>query len=365
MRSVFGVQSSVFRVQIPMSWVLRPCRAGQVIGSRLVGVVLFALISVASLPALAEGKPLSILDERFTALETPVCMEYEVGYRLMNIELRRIGNIVATTTIGRWRHRITGQEVPALFVDMKVDSPDNGKPGERGRISIHDRIVAVLTVPDLQALVFAKYTDEYLNPLIGRTVTALSWSMYDTQSGQLEYESRELKTGVVSTNLVNREELLKLSRRIRPVMEFLVGQYKAPSQDQAVLDKGRIVANMDGNVVALRILTKREKSPSCLDRPRMDSMCIKTVAERGSSVRPRDFRAWSMTFAKMAEMLKDADLAKAARTAPMETIVPMAVDYELGLGSVRCTMTSIHVGKTPGIGHTAIVTKDSGLIVRE
>ena len=331
----------------------------------LAGMVMLVLFAFASFPAMAEGKPLATLDERFTALETPVCMEYEVGYRLMNIELRRIGNIVATTTIGRWRHRITGQDVPALFLDMKVDSPDSGKPGDRGRISIHDRIVAVLTVPDLQALVFAKYTDEYLNPIIGHTVTALSWSMYDTQSGQLEYESCELKTGVVSTNLVNREELLKLSRRIRPVMEFLVGQYKAPSQDQAVLDKGRIVANMDGNVVALRILTKREKSPSCLERPRMESMCIKTVAERGSSVRPRDFRAWSMTFVKMAEMLKDAELAKAAKTAPVETIVPMAVDYELGLGSVRCTMTSIHVGKTPGIGHTAIVTKDSGLIARE
>jgi len=307
-------------------------------------LALFSLLVAAPFCTTAGEVPLAQLDKRFTPVETPVFMEYDVGYRFLNIEMRRVGKIVATTTIGRWKHSVTGNEVPALFLDMRVNSPDSGKAGERGRVSIHDRIVAVMTVPDMQALVFAKYTDEYLNPLIGRCKESHSWSLYDTQSGRLEYENHDLKKGEITTDIVNPEALLELSRKIRPVMEFLVRQYQAPSPDAANSDKGRIVVNMDGKVVALRIMTEREMSPSCLARKRMDSMLIKTVAERGSSLKPRDFHAWSMTFKQLAVMLHDDALTQSAIHAPVETVVPLAVNYELGLGSIRATMTSIHVG---------------------
>ncbi len=297
------------------------------------------------------------LDAQFTPVETPVFMEYDVGYRFLNIQLRKVGKIVATTTIGRWKHRGTGQEVPSLFLDMRVDSPDSGKAGQRSRISIHDRIVAVMTVPDLQALVFSKYTDEVLNPLIGRSKEILQWSLYDTQSGRLEYENHDLKKGEIKTHLVNPEALLELSRKIRPVMEFLVKQYQAPVPGAESSEQGRIVVNMDGNVVALRILTEREKSPSCLTQRRLDSMAIKTVAERGSSVKPRDFHAWSMTFKQLAKTLQDGALIASADHAPVETVVPLAVDYELGLGSIRATMTSIHLGATVKAERSLVVAK--------
>ena len=141
-------------------------------------LALFSLLVAAPFCTTAGEVPLAQLDKRFTPVETPVFMEYDVGYRFLNIEMRRVGKIVATTTIGRWKHSVTGNEVPALFLDMRVNSPDSGKAGERGRVSIHDRIVAVMTVPDMQALVFAKYTDEYLNPLIGRCKESHSWSLY-------------------------------------------------------------------------------------------------------------------------------------------------------------------------------------------
>jgi hypothetical protein len=302
------------------------------------------LLVTGTFRATAGDVPLSELDRRFTPGEPAVFMEYDVGYRFLNIELKRVGKIVASTTIGRWKHRVTGVEVPALFLDMRVNSPDSGKAGERSRVSIHDRIVAVMTVPDMQALVFAKHTDEYLNPFIGRCSEALSWSLYDTQSGRLDYENHDLKKNEVKTDLANPEALLELSRKIRPVMEFLVSQYRSPTPDAASSEKGRIVVNMDGKVVAMRIRTERDKSPSCLARSRMDSMLIRTVAERGSSVKPRDFLAWSMTFKQLASTLNDDSLVQSALKAPVETVVPLAVNYELGLGSIRATMTAIRVG---------------------
>lgn len=311
------------------------------------GAVLAALLALAGQGGAA--LPLAELDARFMPSEEPVCMEYEVGYRLLNIELSHVARVEATTTIGTWTHRVTNEKVPALFLDMRVDSPDNGMPGHRNRISIHDRIVAVLTVPGMQALVFAKATDESLRPLI-RASEMRATSVYDTQSGRLEYEHRNLKSGVVVTNLANPEALLELSRRVHPVMQFLVEQYQHPTPDAATSDNGRIVANIDGKVAALRIQTHGERSPSCLARQRLQSMCIRPVAEKGSAVRPRDFQAWSVSFDALASLLGDAALRDAAGRAPAKTVVPLVMDYELALGVVRVTMKSVHVGRPEGVG---------------
>ena len=289
--------------------------------------------------------PLAEVDARFRATDPAVCMEYDVGYRFLHIELRRIGKIVATTTIGKWQHRVKGVEVPALFLDMRADSPDNGVKGQRNRVSIHDRMVAVLTIPDLEVLLFSKYSDEYLHPLIGRVRETLSCSMYNTESGRLDYEDHDLKSGMVSTNLANPEALLELSRRIRPVMNFLINQCAKKSPEAGLADPERIVVNMDGRVVALRLVTHLERSFACLGRRKFEALHVSTATERGSSIKPRNFHAWCLPFESLAEQQGDPGLVTAAREAPVPSVVPLVLNYELGLGNVRATMTAIHLGR--------------------
>lgn len=322
------------------------------------------VLALAGLGRAAETT-LADIDARFTANEPPVCMEYDVGYRFLHLELARVGKIVATTTIGTWRHRVTGLAIPALFLDMRVDSPDTGKAGERNRVSIHDRIVSVMTLPDMKALLFAKYTDEYLHPLIGRRKESLCLSIYDVQEGRMAYSSCDLKTGVVSTNLANPEALFDLSQRIKPVMDFLVSQHRGGGGEAADSGRGRIVANLDGKVVALRIQTKPDRSPACFGRQRFDSTCIIPVAESNSSVKPREFHAWSVDFKKLAALCNDPGLIKAAEEAPIESIVPLVMDYELGLGSVRTTMTAIHMGKIQGANVPLVVSKGPKPVTQE
>ena len=292
-----------------------------------------------------DSRPLSEFDARFTPQEAPVCMNYDVGYRLCNIELRRVGKVAASTTLGRWHHRITGKDIPALFLDIRVDSPDTVASGRRNRISIHDRIIAVMTVPDMQSLLFAKYTDEVLRPII-RASEVRAVSIYDTQAGRLDFVHRDLLKGTMSTTLTNSEALLELSRKIQPIMGFLVAQYNSPTADADTSDQGRIVVNLDGKIASLRMLTRRERSPGCLLRQRPMTMHIKTVSEKGSSARPRLFQAWSMTFKTLATTLNDESLVESARHAPAETVVPLVMDYELGLGSVHIVMTSLYLGKS-------------------
>ncbi|MEI6168472.1 MAG: hypothetical protein WCS52_14920 [bacterium] len=318
-------------------------------------LVTAGLLWLLAITAKAGEKPLADIDARFTPMETPICMEYDVGYRFLHLELARVGKILATTTIGTWRHRVTGERIPALFLDMQVNSPDSGKVGERNRVSIHDRIIAVMTLPEMKALVFAKYTDEYLHPLLGRKKEALIVSVYDAQAGHMAYSTRNLQTGLTSTNLANPEALFDLSQRIKPVMDFLVARQRG--EGDADSGKGRIVANLDGKVVALRIVTKPDRSPACFGRQRFETTCIIPEAEPGSSVKPREFHAWSMDFKTLAALCKDEGLIKAAREAPIESIVPLVMDYELGLGSVRTTMTAIHMGGEP-VANLALVLSE-------
>jgi len=321
-------------------------------------------LSVGASASAAENA-LADIDARFTALENPVCMEYDVGYRFLHLELARVGKIVATSTVGTWHHRVTGQNVAALFLDMKVNSPDSGRPGKRNRVSIHDRIIAVMTLPEMKALLFAKYTDEYLHPLLGREKESLIISVYDAQAGCMAYSTCNLKTGATSTNLANPEALFDLSQNIKPVMDYLVSQNRAEGCNVADSRQGHIVANLDGKVVALQILTKPDRSPVCFGNLRFAATCIMPVAESGSSVKPREFRAWSLEFKKLAAMRKDEGLVKAAQEAPIESIVPLVMDYELALGSVRTTMTGIHMGDGSAASPALVMSKGPKTVAQE
>ena len=301
----------------------------------------------------AASNLLAAVEARFTPGQPPVAMEYDIGYRFLNIELADIGQVVVTTTVGAWRHQVSGQDVPALLMDVRIDSPDNGQPGQRRRVSLHDRILAVLTVPGLQALVFARLTDQHLNPLIGRTKDNHLVSIYDTQSGALTFTQTDLLKGTTTTNLANPEALLELSRRVGPLMAQLVRKCRHPEGATADEEPPRIGVNMDGKVVALRFKTFAQRSPACLGRQRFPTLCVTTEAERGSAVKPRDFFAWSVPFDQLAGWQDDPALAEAVRRAPVESIVPLVLDYELSLGEVRATLTGLRAGVAAPVAATA------------
>jgi hypothetical protein len=316
-------------------------KKGGLILRRLLTSLMLSLL-VATLAKAADGvDPLAEVRARFRGTESPILMEYQLGYRFLNFELSRLGRIKLTTTGGLWRHRITGLEVPAVFIDVRVDSADRSPDRKKNRISIHDEMIGVLTLPDLQALVFTKLTDEYLNPILGRSSFSQAVSCYDTQSGVMEYMRRDLigQEGVC-TNLTSPEALLELSRQIRPIMDYLMGQCQT-NQERAAKGRDRISVNLDGQVVTLKLMTHREKSPACLNRAKLDSLRIETVPVGKRQNRARDFFSWAIPFNELAGILNDDGLRAAARAAMVESVVPLVVDYELAVGRIRAGLISV------------------------
>lgn len=299
-----------------------------------VGLLVALCLLAARLSAM---ESLEDVSRRFHGTAAPVRMTYDITYRFLGMELGFLGRMEMISTIGTWKHSRSGTDVPAVFVDIRVRSKDHLR-GAGGRTRINDRMVAVLELPDMNAMLFAKEMDEQLNPVFGRTAISRAVSCYDAQGGKMVYCKRDLVTGQVSTNLTAPEALYRLTRQVGDILTFLEWHYRGEPQEKIPADAGTIAVNLDGRVVRIRLVAERGRSPSCLDRNRFDSLYIRTVMEKGAPVRSRDFQAWGMPFSELAGKVGDPALEAAARQAPVDALVPLVMDYELALGAVRVVL---------------------------
>ncbi len=308
------------------------------------GFFLGWVIAVAAQPSDVRcEKDLSYLERHFRATEEPIVFEYSVAYRFLNVEFSRLGGLVLQTTVGQWYANGSSNAVPAVFLDMRFDSKDRRGATPRARISIHDRIVAVVTVPAMDALLFAKDTDEYLNPIIGRSRTLRSLSCYDVQSGALDYWHYDIPSDSVVTNLSDPEAIVELSRQLRPILDFLMQQQEGSDKETLSPESIKISVNTAGHVVPLRLRTLKEQSPPCLGRARLNALRVDTVSLKKTDERVYRFRGWALPFGSLADHIGDPSLQQAAREAFVKVVVPVAAEYELALGAIRMTLLSAHV----------------------
>lgn len=293
---------------------------------------------------LRHERDLCYLERHFQPTEAPVVLEYTVGYRFMNVEFARLGSLMLRSTLGQWTWNGETNAVPSVFVDLRFDSKDGTEPGQRGRVSIHDRIVAVVSVPDMNALLFAKDTDEYLNPLIGRTKVLRSVSCYDVQSGTLDFWHYDLRSGTVATNISDPQAIVELSRTVRPILDFLVAQSHGDGGEALSPENLRISVNASGHVVPLRLRTVKDRSPPCLGRERLSALRVDAVSMQKTDQRIYRFRSWAVPFPELADYLHDDALRGVARDAFVQTVVPVTAEYELALGAIRMTLQSARPG---------------------
>ena len=323
-------------------------------------MVLAGVAGAAGQPVdLHRQRDLCYLESRFHATEAPIVFEYEVAYRFLNMEISRLGTLALCTTVGTWAGEPAAtSNTPVVFMDVRFDSRDGRQAGSRSRISIHDRIVAVITVPGMDALLFAKDTDEYLNPLLGRTRVLRSVSCYDVESGMLDFWHYDLPTDSVSTNLSDPQAIIDLSRKLRPILEFLMEQSHGAGKETLSPESLNISVNASGHVVPLRLKTVRERSPGCLGRVRLDALRVEAVPARRTDERIYRFRSWAVPFVDLADYLNDEPLKAVSRSAFVKAVVPVSAEYELALGAIRMTLVSARQGTAQGGAVPAAAGKD-------
>jgi len=286
---------------------------------------------------------LGYLDKQFHATARPIVFEYTVTYRFLHIEISRLGTLVMKTTEGEWAAPHASRPVPVVFVDFQFDSKDARGIAQRPRVSIHDRIVAVLPVPSLEALLFAKDTDEYLNLFLGRHRILRSLSCYDAQSGKLDFWLHNLATGGVVTNVSDPQAIVNMRRKVAPVLNFLMEECHGSGAETVAPEALTIDVNTSGKVVPLRLRTVRERCPASLAGDRLDGLRVDAVPAHKTDERIYRFLAWAVPFQELADRLNDATLQKASREAFVKVVIPVSAEYEMALGAIRMTLTAARV----------------------
>ena len=315
--------------------------------SAIVSMLLMSAGGVMAEPAAPhDWQDLSGLEKQFRATQQPLVFDYTVAYRFLHVEFSRLGNLVMKTTIGEWTASATSRPIPAVFIDLQFDSKDARGIAQRPRVSIHDRIVAVLAAPTMEALLFAKDTDEYLNPLLGRSRILRSVSCYDVQSGSLDYWQHNMTAGTVVTNVSDPQAIVEMSRKVRPILDFLMDQSHGNGAETLAPEALTLNVNTSGKVVPLRLRTVRDRAPGCLGGLRLTGLCVDAIPARKTDERLYRFHSWAVPFQELADRLKDAALQKASNEAFVKAVVPVVAEYEMVLGAIRMTLVAVRV-ETP------------------
>jgi hypothetical protein len=307
----------------------------------LASFLLQASVSVLIAGDVGGADPLDEYASQFRPVKPTLHIEYRVAYRLLAFELRQLARAELEVTNGTWSNRITGVTKPAALMDLRVGSLDSGRPPEQCRASVHARLLAVSTLPDLQVLLYGKTSHEWYNPTFGRRAEVHDISLYDMESGSLQFWKTNCVTGETTTNLSKAALLAEQSRQILPTFDVLREACRGNRPMLAPANGVSVQVSVDERVVPLSITTRRGRAPVSLDRNMPFALEVTVAPPRGSGIRARPFRAWVLPYRDAAELSGDAALTRMASQASPEGLVPLAVDYGLAIGSVRCTLTGM------------------------
>ncbi len=331
---------------------MRPMCVSRGWGTR-VGICVGAALLAIGLPrAGAEEAVFGELTARFEASKPTVQMQYRVGYRFLHLEMKYIAEATVLATEGVWRPARGGDTLPACLVDFRLNTRDAaGLPDEsRGSVSIHNRIVSVLTIPDLTALVYAKRTDQRIHILRQRSRMD-SVELFDLEDGTLHYTGHDYQTGSQTNDLAGRSELTRQGREVCRFVQRIAAAYGRESQPAGQVSGDPVYIYTEGSLVpfALRFKDRRENvtvvgrsipSLHLLAQPKP------TRADRGKG---RDFEMWTASFAAVSEQVQEPRLLALSRESVSFSMVPLITDLELPLGAIRGTLTDIRIVEPGGL----------------
>lgn len=284
---------------------------------------------------------LAEIQARFRPNRPTVAFTYDVNYRFMGLELLQVATARITTTEGRWHHAVTRKWVPACVMEFAFDSMDEAGSEDRRRLSFHNRILSVLTMPQLDTILYLKQTDEVVNPLFKSPKKALSSEMYSLESGRMDYCFEDYLTGLVRTNMTGTSDMERQGKEVSSIIKLMSTMYYGHRESFGEQRPFQIHVNVDGAVVPFDVKARSETAPLRLLGNGFPSLRVDVVPAQGVDIKARSFAMWAASFADVAKQWGEPSLLELSGNAPAWSMVPLVADYGISLGSIRCSMRGI------------------------
>lgn len=307
------------------------------------GILVFLLLQCGSASAESDNGMIADLKSSFTPANPTVSLKYLVTYRFLFITLSRMAEVKIRATDGHWKPDDKSDPVKATFIEFTFDSLDNPESGKRGRMSIHNRIITVMTMPELEPIVYLKDTDEIINPLFGHEVIAKYREVYDFRSGKLDFSREDQINSTVQTNLVGEFDLTGQGKEIPTVLTLMSKVYHGKKNGIDRDDNTRIFVNIDGMITPF-ILTAGEKlrDVELLDT-KLKAVKVRIEPAPDAEGRGRPLSLWATSYLDLAKSRNSPRMIENALGAPEWNMVPLIADYSLAIGYVRGYITDVAV----------------------
>ncbi len=253
----------------------------------------------------SEDQPyISDMKARFKPVLPTVALIYKVSYRLLGMNLVNVAQARLETTEGYWTKTGATNPVRSCFIELTLQTPNwNKENAAKARVYIHDHLISVVTMPELNTLYYIKKTDESIRPPFTKGKRVDSLHIYDLESGDLSFYSTNYLTGKICTNLLGGAvDIAAQGREVIDVLKTMSDVYNKKIPSLTPKSDFRIFVNCDGIAVPfaahtrsdkIRILGKRWNSLRCDIMP----------AKEAPRIKSRDFATWAVSLVTLQEVI--------------------------------------------------------------
>ena len=286
--------------------------------------------------------------QQFSPLKPSVQMRYEVSYRFMGLTLMKVAEAFVRATEGVWLNEISAEQVPACVLDMRIQSPGATEADRRDRrVYLDNRVLTVVTMPDINTLFYMKQTDEVINPFFKKPIITHNIHMYDLQGDEMDFYSKNYATDVVSTNLDGAADFVSKGREVAGILKLMSDILSGRRGLLTPEDDFRISVNLEGHATPFTAETRLEQQTSALSDDSWEVLRIDVMpAPEAEGVRRKKFAMWATSLEQIAARSDDEILKEMAATAPEWGLAPLSATMGMPLGYIRCELVEVMAGSS-------------------
>ena len=288
------------------------------------------------------GDPVADLWQRFEPTHPTISLDYKVTYHLLSLELKRLAVAHADVTEGVWSNRHTGRVTSACFVDFRMNTEEPTQAVERARVALHNRISAVLTLPELEALHYVKRSDERFN-LAFKHQRIDNRETFNLESGSLVYHQIDWVTGKETNSVPGAEHLQQQSREIQRFLQMIFGFYSGRLKPSATNEDFKMFVYTEAMLVPFDIRAEAKRRTLDVLGRSIPAVCLRARPGPEGKGKGRNFALYAASFEDVAKQTGSESLREVARQSLEWSMVPLVSEFGLFIGTVRCVLTDIQV----------------------
>lgn len=280
--------------------------------------------------------------ERFTPGKPAAGITYSVAYRFLGLELRKLARAEIIAVEGQWLSP-GNASIPACLISFRLDSLEKPRGVGRGVI-LHNHILAILTFPELDAILYTKRANEDIRIFMHRR-SANNYEVYDLDDGTFRYSAHDFLTSSVTTNLVGADDLIRQGKEVCRFLKILYDAYQHPEEyvNKSATENPTFFLYTEGDLVPFNFTMQQRHTPSTILQKR--PLCLYLRARPGakSGGKGRNLELWAMPFSELAACRGQQEIITLSTNTLQWSMAPLVTDLGLSLGWIRGSLTSVEL----------------------